>query len=325
MIKTYFYNHEDGKTYHDVDLANKDSFLQQENDLLWVDLFQFTEQEIKQVARIFDFHPLAVEDCLHYSPRAKLDKYEDYYLLLVHALRYDEESDDEIELVQLDIFLGRNFVVTVHKQSLPVLGRIAKMSLQSPQFLNKGMEYFLYSIIDGNTDEIFPILDRINVRIDELEDEIYNQSSSAIAEEVLVLKKTILTIRRAVMPQKRVFTSINAGGHVRFAIREDFKPYFLDLVDHMERITDSIDQFRDLVETAQSTYYSLISARTNESIRILTVFSTVFMPLTFFTGFFGMNVPLPYQNSGLATIAITLVLVGMSAAVLLIFKRLKLF
>jgi len=326
MIKTYFYSYEDRKTHHDVNLADKDHFLKHEKDLLWVDLFQFSEWELKQVAGIFGFHPLAVEDCLHYSPRAKLDNYGDYYFLLVHALRYDEESaDDEIELVQLDVFLGRNFVVTVHHKTLPVLGRMARVSLGSPVYLNQGVEFFLYSILDGNTDEIFPILDRINVRIDELEDEIYDQSSSAIAEEVLALKRTILTIRRAIMPQKRIFAGINGKGRARFEIREEFKPYFLDLVDHMERITDSIDQFRDLVDTAQTTYYSLISARTNETIRLLTVFSTLFMPLTFITGLFGMNVPFPYQDSGLSTIAITMMLLGIAATMLVVFKRLKLF
>lgn len=95
MIKTYFYSYEDRKTHHDVNLADKDHFLKHEKDLLWVDLFQFSELELKQVAGIFGFHPLAVEDCLHYSPRAKLDNYGDYDLLLVHALRYDEGSADE--------------------------------------------------------------------------------------------------------------------------------------------------------------------------------------------------------------------------------------
>ncbi|MCL6634233.1 MAG: magnesium/cobalt transporter CorA [Peptococcaceae bacterium] len=323
MIKTYFYSYNDKKMYHDVDIAKKDEFLKHEEDLLWVDLYKFTEEEIKYVAGIFDFHPLAVEDCLSYSPRAKLDNYEDYYFYVMHALRYHEDSEEEIVLVQLNMFLGTNFVVTVHTQTLPVLGRMAKCSLKDPKYMDKGMEFFLYSVIDGNTDEIFPILDRIGVRIDELEDEIYEQPSKEITEEFLSLKRTILTIRRAIMPQKRIFTSINAGGHPYFDIREDIKPYFLDLVDHMERITDSIDGYRDLVDASLATYYSLISVRTNETIRVLTVISTIFMPLTFLTGFFGMNVPLPYQDVSLSTISITAGLLFVSLLMLAAFKKQK--
>lgn len=323
MIKTYFYSHSENKMYHDLDLDCKSDFLKNEEDLLWVDLYKFSEEEIKYVADVFNFHPLAVEDCLAYSPRAKLDNYDDYYFYVMHALRYHEDSEEEIVLVQLDVFLGPNYVVTVHKQTLPVLGRIAKACLATPQFMNNGMEFFLYSIIDGNTDEIFPILDRISVRIDELEEEIYEQPSKQVTEEFLALKRTIITIRRAVLPQKRIFTSINSGGHPYFDIREDFKPYFLDLVDHMERITDSVDGYRDLVDAALATYYSLISARTNETMRVLTLISTIFMPLTFLTGFFGMNVPLPYQAFSVSTLTITAGLISVSAIMLFAFKKLK--
>ncbi|HPU35953.1 MAG TPA: magnesium/cobalt transporter CorA [Bacillota bacterium] len=323
MIKTYFYSHSEKNMRHDVDLDQKHLFLRDEEDLLWVDLYNFSDEEIKYVAKIFDFHPLAVEDCLSYSPRPKLDNYEDYSFFVMHALRYDEESEEEIELVQLNVFLGTNFVVTVHRQTLPVLGRIARVSLQNPQYMNKGIEFFLYSIIDGNTDDIFPIMDRIGVRIDELEDQIYEQPSKQITEEFLALKRTILTIRRAVLPMKRIFTSINAGGHPYFDIREDIKPYFLDLVDHMERITDSIESHRDLVDAALATYYSLISSRTNDTIRVLTVISTIFMPLTFLTGFFGMNVPLPYQSLSISTVVITAGLFGISGLMLLLFKNLR--
>lgn len=323
MIKTYFYSHIEQKMYHDVKLEEKDCFLTHEEDVLWVDLFNFTDQEIKKVAQVFDFHPLAVEDCLYFSPRAKLDNYEDYYFFAMHAIKYNEESEEEIELVQLNVFLGQNFVVTVHRQTLPVLGRLAKISLKSPQFLNKGMEFFLYSIIDGNTDDIFPILDRLSIRLDELEDEIYGHPSKEITEEFLSLKRTILTIRRAVIPQRRIFASINAGGHPYFDIREDIKPYFLDLVDHMERITDSLEGYRDLVDASLATYHSLISTRTNDAIRVLTVISTIFMPITFLTGFFGMNVPLPYQDMNLSTVIILVMLLGVTGFMLMLFRRLK--
>jgi len=125
-------------------------------------------------------------------------------------------------------------------------------------------------------------------------------------------------MRRAIIPQKRIFAS--GSGNYAFSVSEDNVPYYLDLVDHIERIIDSIDNFRDLVDGALATYDSIISARTNETMRILTVISTIFMPLTFLTGFFGMNVPLPAQGSMTSTVAITVGLLGVSLWMFLIFR-----
>ncbi|MHB8158209.1 MAG: magnesium/cobalt transporter CorA [Desulfocucumaceae bacterium] len=322
MIKTYFFDSFEGRILHDVDLAGKD-LLKSNDSLLWVDLFNFTDAEAIKVARIFGFHDLSVEDCLHYSPRAKVDKYEDHYFFTLHALRYEEESDEEISLEQLNVYLGANYVVTLHRRTLPTLGKIAKECLSNSKVeaMRKGPDFFLYAILDGITDMYFPVLNRINERVEELEDDLYSEPTRAITEEFLSLKRTTLAMRRAILPQKRIFTSGN--NNYTFKIDEDNTPYYLDLVDHIERIIDSIDSFRDLVDGALATYDSIISARTNETMRILTVISTIFMPLTFLTGFFGMNVPLPAQQSGTSTMVITIGLLGVSLWMFFVFRLRK--
>lgn len=320
MIKTYLYDDKVGKMRHDVSLDNLYTVLHNKENMLWVDLYNFSEQELKYVAHAFDFHELTVEDCLQHSPRAKLDKYDDYHFLVMHAIRYNEERDEEIMLVQLGIFLGENYVVTVHKNTLPSLGRIAKTCISDISLSDKGRDFFLYSIIDGLIDEYFPVLDRIGDRIEDLEDEIYEKPSKETTDEFLALKRTILTMRRAIIPQRRIFSTINSAS---FPISEDNRPYYLDLVDHLERITDSIDGYKDLVDGALATYYSIISARTNEAMRVLTLISTIFMPLTFVTGFFGMNVPLPDQASPWSTISITFGLIVISMWMILIFRQKK--
>ncbi|ABO50817.1 magnesium and cobalt transport protein CorA [Desulforamulus reducens MI-1] len=320
MIKTYMYDHNTDKMRHDVSLDNLHPFLTNKNNFLWVDLYNFSEEEIKYVANAFDFHELAVEDCMHYSPRAKLDKYDDYYFLMMHAIRYNEERDEEIMLVQLNIFLGENYVVTVHKNTLPSLGRMAKICLNDCKLSNQGRDFFLYSIIDGLVDEYFPVLDRIGDRIEDLEDEIYEKPSRETTDEFLALKRTILTMRRAITPQRRIFYSISSSS---FTISEDNQPYYLDLKDHLERISDTIDGYKDLTDGALATYSSIISARTTETMRVLTVISTIFMPLTFVTGFFGMNVPLPDQTSLWSTVSITLGLVLVSLWMVVLFRQKK--
>ncbi|MBN6186480.1 magnesium/cobalt transporter CorA [Aneurinibacillus sp. BA2021] len=319
MIKTYFYNHSKQTMQHDVNLDETHTFLRSPEDLLWIDLYDVGNDELQYVADIFNFHPLAIEDCLHVSPRAKVDDYEDYYFFVIHALRYNEESDNEITTLELNVFLGTNYIVTIHKRPMPSIGRIAAVSLQSKKFMNRGPDFLLYSIVDGITDEYFPIMDRISVRIDELEDEIYEHQMKEITEEFLALKRTIILIRRVILPQKRIFAPVN--GSLLFEINEENVPFYIDLVDHLERITDSTETFRDLVNGALDTYYSIVSAKTTETMRILTIISTIMMPLTFITGLMGMNVPLPGEDEPYSFWAMVAVLFLVVALMLLYFKR----
>lgn len=319
MIKTYFYNHSRQTMQHDVDLEQVDKFLLSLEDLLWIDLYDVGNDELQYVADIFQFHPLAIEDCLHVSPRAKVDNYEDYYFFVIHALRYNEESDNEITTLELNVFLGPNYIVTIHKRPLPSIGRIAATSLHSKKYMNRGPDFLLYSIVDGITDEYFPIIDRISVRIDELEDEIYEHQMKEITEEFLALKRTIILLRRVILPQKRIFAPVN--GMMLFEINEENLPFYIDLVDHQERIADSTETFRDLVNGALDTYYSIVSAKTTETMRILTMISTIMMPLTFITGLMGMNVPLPGEEKVYSLWIIIGILLLVVSFMLIYFKR----
>ncbi|MCQ2560370.1 MAG: magnesium transporter, partial [Clostridia bacterium] len=138
MIKTYWFDAKHEQIKHDLDL-NQEKWNQSENDLLWVDLFDFSEKEVLEIADIFGFHDLTVEDCLSYSPRAKIDNYDDYDFFVLHALRYEENKDVEISLEQLNVYLGKNYVVTLHRRTLPNLGRIARQCLDNHfDFMAKG-------------------------------------------------------------------------------------------------------------------------------------------------------------------------------------------
>jgi magnesium transporter len=292
--------------YHDVDLSRLPELLADEKSLLWIDLYNCTLDELKSIAAKFNFHPLAIEDCMHDSPRSKVDSYEGYYFFVFHALKYDEESEHEVTTEELNVFLAKNYIVTVHKHPIQPIGRIAARSLRDPFHMNKGPDFLLYSIVDGIIDEYFPIIERISARIDELEDEMYEHPAMEITEEFLSLKRTIVLIRRVVQPKKRIFQ--NVGSAYSFKVQEDNIPYYMDLTDHLERISDSIEVFRDLVSGALDTYSSLVSAKTNETMRVLTVITTLTATLTLITGIFGMNVPIPLQHSWISTILVTLLL-----------------
>jgi magnesium transporter len=236
-------------------------------------------------------------------------------------LCYDEEKEIEITTEELNIFLGKNYLVTIHKKPLHSIGRIAAASLRSSQYMRRGPDFLLYSMVDGITDEYFPILERLSARIDELEDEIYVEPAHEVTEEFLTLKRNIVLIRRVIQPQKRIFANVN--GRYSFEISEDNIPYYVDLVDHLERIADNVESSSDLISGAMETYYSLVQARTNDTIRVLTVISTIMLPLTFITGFFGMNVPLPFQDHPISTVLIFAGLMGISYWMLKVFRMKK--
>lgn len=292
MIKTYFFNHAEDAMYHDVDLSEKDILLADPENLLWIDLYDCSVEELTYIGDVFDFHPLAIEDCLQESPRAKVDRYDDYHFFVFHAMRYNEESeDDEITSIELDVFLGSNYVVTIHPIALSAVGKVARTSLRSSELMQRGPDYLLYNLVDNLVDDYFPIVERLGERIDELEDEIYINPAHEITEEIMSLKRTIILMRKVVLPQRRIFANVN--GRYSFVIAEENKPYYLDLVEHLDRVIDSSDTYRDLVNSTMDTYYTIVSNRTNEIVRVLTIISTIMMPLTFITGLYGMNVTIP--------------------------------
>ncbi|MFP7495030.1 magnesium/cobalt transporter CorA [Terribacillus saccharophilus] len=319
MIKMYLYDHQTDTMHTDISLKDSNRHLDDPNNLLWIDVYDVQSHELNELAGIFDFHPLAIEDCLHDSPRAKVDDYDAYKFFVFHALRYNEESDNEITTLELNVFLGPNYVVTIHKHKLRWLGQMDAICSRSSRYMNQGADFLLYALADGITDEYFPILDRIGIRIEELEDEMYSEGVKEVTEEFLALKRTIILIRRVILPQRRIFLNVN--GKWKFDIQEDNVPFYTDLIDHLERIVDSTETFRDLVNSALDTYYSIISAKSTEKLNVLTIISTVMLPLTFVTGFFGMNLPIPFGNSPWTTAGVSVLLILITVGMWYYFKK----
>ncbi|WP_050615723.1 magnesium/cobalt transporter CorA [Bacillus testis] len=319
MIKTYLYQSDQQQVITNINLQEATRQLDNPNNLLWIDLYDVGNQELYQIARLFDFHQLAIEDCLHDSPRAKVDNYEDYQFFVFHAPQYNEESDNEITTLELNVFFGPNYVVTIHKHKLKWLRQMDLICAKSSKYLDKGADFLLYALIDGITDEYFPILDRISMRIDELEDEIYDEEVRGVTEEFLALKRTIILIRRIILPQRRIFLTVD--GKWKFDIQEENLPFYTDLIDHLERIVDATETYRDLVNSALDTYYSIINAKSSEKLNVLTLISTIMLPLTFVTGFFGMNVPLPFEDSPYTTVVILVLLIVLTIGMWRYFKK----
>ncbi len=323
MIKTYFYNHADNQMYHDIDLATTSELLASPDNLLWIDSYDCSEQELAYIGKIFDFHPLALEDCLQESPRAKIDNYDDYYFFVFHALRYFEEAEeeDEISSIELDVFLGPNYIVTIHPIALLAVGKVARISLKDCQFMNRGPDYLLYKIVDNIVDDSFPIIERLGERIDDLEDNIFVSKGQHVTEEISTLRRTIILLRKVLIPQRQIFTNIR--GRYAFFVKDDNVPYYLDLADNLNSILDTVNTYRDLVNSSMETYYSVLTGRTSEIITILTIISIIMMPLTVITGFFGMNVDFPGRDHPNAVWYILLGMIVLSLSMLGFFRSRK--
>ena len=323
MIKTYFYNHDDNKMYHDVDLSTTSDLLASPNNLLWIDLYDTSEQELAYIGQIFNFHPLSLEDCLQESPRAKIDNYDDYYFFVFHALRYFEEveEEDEISSIELDVFLGTNYIVTIHPIALLAVGKVARISLKASEYMERGPDYLLYKIVDNIVDDSFPIIDRLGERIDDLEDNIFISKGQHVTEEIATLRRTIILLRKVLIPQRQIF--INIRGRYSFFVNDENVPYYLDLADNLNSILDTVNTFRDLVNSTMEAYYSVLTGRTSEIITILTIISIIMMPLTVITGFFGMNVEFPGREHPYTIWFILLGMFALSLSMLGFFRHRK--
>ena len=251
----------------------------------WLDLTAPQEQDIKRLREIFGFHPLALEDALHFAQRPKLDHYEHYVFLVFYGAH--DSASPEVQLLQeVQMFVSGKYLITLHKDPLPALddqrSHLDGMVLHSEQFL-------LYRVFDALTDSFFPPLSRMDDEIDELESAVLAGPTDEQLQRLFALKRTLVAMRKVVTPQRDLFArSVDQLAELP-GLQLEERDYFRDVYDHLIRISDLIDSYRDLLSSTTDLYLSTVSNRQNEVMKQLTIVGTIFLPLSFITGFFGMN------------------------------------
>jgi magnesium transporter len=255
------------------------------DQFFWLDLTNPTSEDLVRLHRLFGFHPLALEDTEHFGQRPKLDDYGDYAFLVFYGA-WRRRPDDPEPLREVHAYVSGQYLVTIHCGPLPPLdqqraeldGRV----LHSEQFL-------LYRVLDALADSFFPILSDMDDEIDELEAAVLEEPTERELERVFALKRQLVAMRKVVTPQRDLFArSIDQLGRLP-GLQLDERDYFRDIYDHLIRISDLIDSYRDLLSGATDLYLSTISNRQNDVMKQLTVIATIFLPLAFITGFFGQN------------------------------------
>jgi magnesium transporter len=287
MIQAVFFK--DGVRRKDLSLEGIGQALQDPAGLLWVSLEQTTAEEAHTVLHdIFHFHPLAVEDCLNlgYQP-PKVDDFGDHLFIIMHAL-IPKLPLDQLNTMELNVFLGSNYVVTSYLDpEMPPVRAVRQRLERDERLCLHGADFLCHAVLDALVDEYMPVIDKMDDIIDELEDEVLIHPEPRTLERILDLKHSVLTLRRIIAPQREVVNRLSRGDMTLIAERN--RIYFRDIYDHLVRVHDLSESVRDIITSTLETYLSVTSNRMNEVMKALTIVSTIFLPLTFITGLYGMN------------------------------------
>lgn len=249
----------------------------------WLDLYAPRPDDFTILREVFGFHPLAVEDSEHFGQRAKIEDYDGFTFLSVFGA-----SPDADRLVEVHCFTAERFLVTVRRDDCPAFAEVRRRYVQHADLLDEP-SLLLYRIVSALVDSFFPILAEFDDRIDELENDLFARADEAQLQEIFQLKRLLVGMRKALTPQRDVFGAVAAGVVRLPGLSVEHERYFRDVYDHLIRICDLIDGYRDLLTGAMDVYLSMVSNRVNGVMKQLAVIATVFLPLSWITGFFGQN------------------------------------
>jgi magnesium transporter len=270
----------------------------------------------------FDFHPLDYEDVFSRNQRPKIDEYDNYLFIVLYFPRFDKQVG-RLNAAELDLFVGPDYLVTLPNQPLqPVeylFERCRTDDALREQWFSKGTGYLLYKIIDACVDASFPMLAKMGNKLERIEDEIFAGNSSAVVRDISNVKQEIINFRKVVRPQRPVFSDLERTKQRYLAA--DLDVYFDDINDASERIWQMLETYKETVEALEATNESVLSHQLNDILRVLTVLTVVFLPLTLIASVFGMNVEVPGEGRIAPFWAIVACLVVIAVAMIAFFRR----
>lgn len=274
-----------GMVHGDLTPAAIDAMLQEPDNIVWFDISDPGEHDIAILRDTFHFHPLSIEDATRNPQRPKIDSYTRYYFLVFYAICY--RDNNTIETQQLNLFLGKNYIVSVHTGEFrQVQETIARWRApDSP--LGNTVGALLYALLDAIVDDYFPIMDQVTEHIDELEDAIFKEFDQSAIQDIFSLKRDLLQVRRIIAPERDVINTL-LRREVPVFQPEDIV-YLQDVYDHVLRVADSLDVYRDLLSSALDSFLSVQSNNLNQIVKVLTIASIILMSDALVAGIYGMN------------------------------------
>jgi magnesium transporter len=256
------------------------------HNVVWADVSDPTSEDFLELAEEFNFHPLSIEDCRNAHQRPKVEEYPGYYFIVL----YEAElvgPHDHLELRELNIFLGSNYLVTVHSRPIRAIETASRLWHEWTDRAEQGAGLLAYLLMDAIVDDYLPLLDLISERMDDLEDQIFGEFQPQSIEEIFRIKKQLLHLRRAITPLRDVFNTMLRREQPIFA--REIYVYFQDVFDHIIRVADTIDTLRDMLSSTMDAYLSVQGNRMNIIMKRLTSIATILMSVTLIAGIYGMN------------------------------------
>lgn len=262
---------------------------------MWVDLAAPTIPEGLILSDTFHFHKLSVEDAMSARQYPKAEAYDGYLYVILHGIHY-QKGDHCFATHDVDFFVGPNYLVTVHDGDSASINELREHATRNPRILSEGPVSLLHRIVDAMVDSIRPEVDKLEERIDDLEKRIFDKPDPKLVREILEQKRQVAGLRRIVTPQRDVVSRLARRDFVDVSTEMSFR--FRDVYDHLQRVADDVMIFQDRITGMLDAHLSNVSNRLNEVMKVLTVVSTILMPLTLLAGAWGMNVPLPRFPGG---------------------------
>jgi magnesium transporter len=308
----------DGHCVQEIDPSEISEHLKKEGEFVWLDIQDPLEEDILLLQEEFGFHPLAVEDATRHHERPKVASYTDYYFLVFYALRYDTKQN-RLAIQPMNLFVGANYMVSVHKGAIAAVGDTIQRWQQQEEPLGNDAGTLLYQLLDAIVDDYFPVIDQLSERMEAIEERIFARFYEAGMQEVFALKHDLIAVRRIAAPERDVLNVL---------IRREVPIfdhgtilYLQDVYDHIVRITDSIDTYRDLLSSALDAYLSVQSNQLNQIVKVLTIASIILMSNALIAGIYGMNFTFMPELDWRLGYPFALGLMGVSTIGLILFFR----
>jgi magnesium transporter len=287
MIKTIAYNGHSKQFTENFPTAKISEYCADKTNTVWADISDPTSHDFSQLAEEFGFHPMSIEDCRGGHQRPKIEAYPGYYFMVIYEAQLSG-PEDSLELRELNLFLGPNYLVTVHSRPLR---SVEATKLLWPRWIGRagmpGSSLLVYLLVDAIVDDYMPLLDILNERTDELVDELFSELKPEHLQQLFIIKRQLVYLRKTVAPLRDVFNVI-LRREQPFITRESHA-YFQDIYDNILRIGDMIDTMRETLGSAMEAYLSISGNRMNIVMKRLTSISTILMSITLIAGIYGMN------------------------------------
>ncbi|MBW2980380.1 magnesium/cobalt transporter CorA [Candidatus Woesearchaeota archaeon] len=293
MVAVFVYDAKKRGLLKVTNVKDVNKYISKKDYFIWVDFQDPSNADYKVLETVFGFHPLSIEDCKSFTPIPKIDEFDDYVFLIFHRVVYDKVKED-IAAKQIDFFLGKNYLVSLHEGTSSSIDKMQEKISSRPSFMVAGADVIMHGIIDLFTEKYIPIINYMTEEIERIEDKVIARRTAKIMQKIVKLKRNVSEFKRSILPQRDI---IGRLAHRKFKfISEKAEMYYMDILDNIVWVHANLESNREMLTSIFDAYLSISSNNMNETsnrmnmiMQRLTIIATIFMPLTFVTGVYGMN------------------------------------